>query len=617
MTGSSFAAERRAGYGRYRCMASLRDLGRVIASLLALVASFALGASRADAADVARDAFTLSAKSVTFYADRFVIVGDEDVDVLLADGTRITGDTFQMDLRLNRFIIAGSVRVQFGEQQIEGAAFSEFLDFHRTYFVPITTEPDRWTFVDGDFAHPLLGREMPGDVFALPDMSDEHPFIRSKRAVITPRESVRFTPATVNSGAGWIPTPNWFLNFSNNPNFVANSLSGANVDVPYSFAGSSHSLSTVHLRYDQYDHIFGAFEQHLVFDRGYVVGSINPITKPQKQYNIVAYDRASPTFAAQLLLQENAYQYGLNMPLSASAFVNLQLTKALHQSYLQFLGNLYFYSLLADPAPLTYYGNPSFGWNPNHPVDWSLVWQGFDHRINKLPVSFRLRSGFGYTHNGVTPIQTLGGVAYPTVWQHLVGGTLYTAPLRLNRDKLSRDTLLNLSFDTQRQWFSSPHYIDTTSGAATVSKTFSRQFSVFVGYTITQTSDIYGAQQLEAYPPTIPTSLVTGETYPGYAAFRGLGTTRSLVGSLIFKASPRVAGSLIYRTNSDFPVPIPVPSYPPGTLVQSPYGVSPQLLTGDLRIRISPTILLDFNRSYAFGWGNYHVTPQWGFTIEK
>jgi hypothetical protein len=600
------------------------SLVRMSLVMLGLIATLALGSARAAAADVAVDGLSLNAKAVTFYADRYVIVGDEDVEVKLSDGTRITGDTFQMDLRLNRFIVAGGVRVTFGgqtgEQTIEGAAFSEFLDFHRTYFVPITTEPDRWTFVDGDFAHPLLGREMPGDVFFLPDMSDEHAFIRSKRALIVPRQSVQFTPASVDTGIGWAPTPNWFLNFSNNPNFAQNSLAGANVDVPYPLAGSSHSLTAAHLRYDSIDKLFGSIEQHFVTDRSYAVASINPVTRPEKQYNLIAYDRTSPNTGVQLFLQENAFQHGFSQPLAAAGYAHLQVTQALRASYLQFNGNAYYNSLLADPAPLTYYGDSSHGWSPEHPVDASLLWQGYDHRVNGLPLSFRLRSGFGIAHNSFTPLLTLGGTSYPTVWQHSAGGSLYSSPLRLNRDKLSRDTLLNVSFDAQRQWFSSPHYLDTMTSAATVSKAFDRHVSAYVGFTVTQISDHYGAQQLEVYPPTIPSSPVTGETFPGYAAFQGFGTTRSFVTSLIFTPSAKIGGSLIYRSNSDFPVPIPESAYPPGpgyNVLPSPYGAAPQLLTANLRVRITPTIQFDITRAYAFGWGNWHLTPQWGFQIEK
>jgi hypothetical protein len=593
---------------------------RALLALLTFAATLALGTSPSAAADVSRDPLSLSASAVTFYGDRYVIVGDGNVNVTLSDGTRITGDTFQMDLRLNRFVIAGGVRVTFGARTIDGAAFSEFLDFHRTYFVPITTEPDRWTFLDGDFAHPLLGREMPGDVFALPEMGDEHAFIRSKRALIVPRESVRFTPASIDSGLGWTPTPNFFLNFSKNPNFAQNSLAGANVDVPYPFAGSSHLLSTAHLRYDSADKIFGSVEQHLVTDRSYVVASINPVTRPGKQYNLVAYDRVSPNLGVQLFLEENTFQHGFSRPYFASGYAHAQITEALRSSYLQLNANAYYNSLLANPAPLTYYENPSYPWTPDHPADTSLLWQGFDHRINQLPIYYRLRSGFGLTHNSYSPLLTLGGTTYPTEWYHSVGGSLYSSPLRLNRDKLSRDLLLNLTLDSQRQWFSAPHHIDTMSSGATLSKAFDRHVSAYVGYTVTQTSDHYGAQQLEAYPPTIPTSQATGQTYPGYAAFQGFGTTRSLVASVIYVPSTKISGSLIYRSNSDFPVPIPEPAYPPGPgyfILPSPYGVAPQLLTANLRVRLTPTIQLDFTRAYAFGWGNWHLTPQWGFQIEK
>ena len=55
------------------------NAARAILAALAFAATLALGAAPAGAADVAHDALALSAKLVTFYADRFVIEGDEGV----------------------------------------------------------------------------------------------------------------------------------------------------------------------------------------------------------------------------------------------------------------------------------------------------------------------------------------------------------------------------------------------------------------------------------------------------------------------------------------------------------------------------------------------------------
>ncbi|MBV8727413.1 MAG: hypothetical protein JO233_06475, partial [Candidatus Eremiobacteraeota bacterium] len=90
----------------------------------------------------------LSANQVEFYYDRFVIQADGNVNVALPGGVDVTGDAFSMDLRLHRFLVAGNVAISAGAQTLHGAAMSDFLNFHRVYFVPVTDQPDRWTYLD-------------------------------------------------------------------------------------------------------------------------------------------------------------------------------------------------------------------------------------------------------------------------------------------------------------------------------------------------------------------------------------------------------------------------------------------------------------------------------------
>jgi hypothetical protein len=99
-------------------------------------------------------AFAVVARRIAFYSNRYVMEADGDVAITLGDGTRITGKTFFYDLRLNRFVIAGGVRLAAAGREIDGAAFAEYFDFDRAYFVPVLSQPDRWTFASGDYAHP-------------------------------------------------------------------------------------------------------------------------------------------------------------------------------------------------------------------------------------------------------------------------------------------------------------------------------------------------------------------------------------------------------------------------------------------------------------------------------
>ncbi len=97
-----------------------------------------------------------------------------------------------MDLKSNRFMVAGGVHVVHGTYSYDGAAFSEYIDYKRAYFLPITTEPDRWTFLDEDYSKPVPGRVMPGDAFAFPDTAGEHAFVLAKQAQNHSEDGRRF-----------------------------------------------------------------------------------------------------------------------------------------------------------------------------------------------------------------------------------------------------------------------------------------------------------------------------------------------------------------------------------------------------------------------------------------
>ena len=185
-----------------------------------------------------------------------------------------------------------------------------------------------------------------------------------------------------------------------------------------------------------------------------------------------------------------------------------------------------------------------------------------------------------------------------------------------------RDVHLNAVFDKQRQW-SAPHHVDVTTTTLSASKTFDKHWSGFVNYSISNVGDFYGAAQSAAYPSQIPVSPVTGESFPGYAAFRGFATTRSLSMSAIWTPSASVTLNVTWRMNHDFPEPIPYMASPLGfgqTLgynQQPDLGVSPQQLSADLRVRVRPNLLIDLGRSYFFNWGNRLWNPQFTIQISK
>ena len=162
------------------------------AALLPLV--FALVCAAGQAATLVR----LHADHIAFYYDRFLVEADGHVQIQTSDGFSVSGDAFSMDLKLNRFLIAGHVTLKTASDTVNGAAVADFLDFNRLYFVPVTSEPDRWTFLNDDLAHPVKGRVMPGDVFYFPDLTG-NPSLTASSATISERTYVHFGGAVGGS----------------------------------------------------------------------------------------------------------------------------------------------------------------------------------------------------------------------------------------------------------------------------------------------------------------------------------------------------------------------------------------------------------------------------------
>jgi hypothetical protein len=575
-------------------------------------------------------AFRVEAKRIAFYSNRYVMEADGNVVVTLGDGTRITGKTFFYDLRLNRFVIAGGIRLRAANADLPGAAFAEYFDFDRAYFIPVLARPDRWTFASGDYAHPLFGREQPGDTFFLPDLSGERVFLYSKRALVDPHQSVRFTPASINLGPAFVPFPSYFLTYSPNEYFAQNALPGAFADGPLDFAGGEHALATAHVRYDSVDKIFPALEVHQVSDNHYIVVSANTLTRPLKTYNLEAYDRITPALQFQAFVQETAFGHGFSQPLSATAFASYRLTQALPHSFLQLSDVQYYQSLLARPStfvigpsgPVYYYEDPSHDFIPDHPNTVSLSWVGFRHPLGRLPLSFQLRSSFGASDNALTPLQSLGGVNYRKEYYKAVGANLTTKTLTLLADRSGRhrDLYLTGTLDKQRQWFSLPHHVDTTVASASLTKVFDPQVTLLASYSNINTGDFYGAQQSLAYPPAASYyNYYTGQSLQLSPAFRGFGTTRSFNQSLVFTPSQAVAALITMREDRDFPRPLP------GTLQLVGdglgfvnYGFSPYELDLDARFRFTRVLLIDVSRSYFFNFGGFERwAPQFSVQIEK
>ena len=257
----------------------------------------------------------LNAKSINFYYDRFLLEADGNVRLRTSDGFTVTGDSFSMDLKLNRFLLAGHVTLHDRSGTVSGAAISDFLDFKRIYFVPVTTQPDRWTFLNGDLAHPAMGRVMPGDAFYFPPITTQ-PDMTGTGAVIGTKTYVRFIGAVAYVAGVGVPLGSNVVSFSSNQYFAQNSLSGATADITWQVAGSPNALTALHLRYDPTHDFMGPLNSiSLVIEYADLVGESRDARGEMVECHAVR--EARQPLPSQSFTQYYAQQNYLQLPRAA------------------------------------------------------------------------------------------------------------------------------------------------------------------------------------------------------------------------------------------------------------------------------------------------------------
>lgn len=542
----------------------------------------------------------LRGRVVDYYSNRFILTADGNVRVQLNDGTVIRGDTFTMDLKLNRFLVAGDVHLDGPNVHEVGAAFAGYPDLERNYFLNAQGTPDRWTYYGLDWSDRHAGRQQPGDAFAFPDLGGAHPYIISRGATVFLKNNVEFPVGSRIDVVGvYLPTPGYVVTFSPNPNFAQNAFSGAVADIGIPYKASADSVSAFHVRYDTFNGAYLSFDQHIVHDRDYLVFSINPLTQDNRQYNLIGYKRESNAVESRIFYQLSTESQGFARPITVSDYGNVQVNARVGR---------YAVSTSVDQYNDSLLGN-AFNGLPNHPSDAQLAVQSFEDEIRPMrylgvPVKFQYRGGIGFDHDGygITSVNgaPFGGVNYTTIWQHFIGLTLYTSSLRV-----AKQTSFSLKGDKQRQWFSLGHYVDTATETATLAHTpnTSKLPAEYLAYTVQTVGDYYGALQTYAYAPFTDVVTTPFGTYSGLAAFRGLASTRYYTGSLVYAPTPYFTANFIVQRFYTNPAPVPGLG-----------GLPPWQFSGDVRLRLSAHVLMDIGRSYFFNFADQRWSPQ--FTIQ-
>ena len=565
----------------------------------------------------------LTAQHIAFYNDRFLVEADGDVHVTTSEGLQIRGEAFSMDLKLNRFVMAGHVHVTGTSGAQDGAALADYLDFHRTYFLPVLSKPDRWTFLGSDFRTPYPGRIMPGDVFYLPDLSGSKANVYARSATIESRTFVRFNTASVSFPGFYLPLPAYYVNFAADPNLAINSLSGANFDGTLNIAGNANSETGLHTRYDTQNQLYFSLEQHFASKRAHAVLSLNPATRPSKFWNGVFGWNVTNKALFSSYVQLHTVQSGLSMPSQAQLVTISQLTQAFAHSSLSATYQTVNYSLLPQTG-CPDYGSGLFSINCHNTSALSFNAASIYQKVGRTPFYAQTFYGFGMNHDAYG-LQTYGGATYQTIWNHSIGATLYLPQLVLGNNPNSfKRYYLNASVTKQRTWYSLPHYLDSTDTRFTISRTFSSPLNAYLAYEIANTGDYY--TQGAGYTGYAP--VINGITYAGFSAFRGVTTQRTLSLGVNYTPTPNFALVLLARDHDDFPKPIPDFFTLPPTNVLGQYSTSvflgqPQFdITGDIRMRLNQHLVLDVQRTYFSassyaGFGSLNWSPQFVITVTQ
>ncbi|MBV8149959.1 MAG: hypothetical protein JOY59_00250, partial [Candidatus Eremiobacteraeota bacterium] len=489
-------------------------LARRLALLLPLVVLLAPG--RAEALTQA----DLHARRINFYVERLALIADGAARLRYPAGPEVHGDSLYVDLRADRYLWTGHVRVTFGGERLEAAALSIDPQAEVMYALVTTgglPRVERYERFDPASRKVVAP---PQDAFVFPPLRDFRPYIYTTRATIVPKVNVRFTPALFPTSSGLVvPSPSYLYTYIPNPNFGATSLVGTNFDQPYGLLGSERTLTSAHFRYDShYGGGIALTQQYVYGDRAYVALGAGPLRRYGDIASLLAYSRIdslrSQTISASSGLGIDQWQYrfneGVRHGLATATFgqINAHLT-----------GDA---ALVSDPYP--------------------IARSGF---------AYRLRADYGFDRDpGGLISSTADKTQYSLLWRTTIGtfisSPLFWGPLR---------TRMNATLDLSQTWYAYPHQHDAVTLGSTISRPLSKRLNLVGQITDTFSGDTYPGRQLLFYPP--PTSVFitpAGAPWPGYAAYIGYASQRTYSLNATYTSVPPFLDVLLNFTYArDFP----------------------------------------------------------------
>ncbi len=519
---------------------------------LALVlAYFAVCGAVADAAQ----SIAVNAHDVAFFADRFALTAHGNVRARMDDGSTIFADDLYAELRNDRYVFAGHVRVVRGPAEQTALALDLDLKNHTVARLD-----------DLGRAEPA---RLPSGAFDIPYLAKYRAYMLGSHADIVRRASVRFTPARFPTGAGiTAPSPSYLYTFVANPNFAVNVLGGSTFDQPYGLVSTENDLLAGHLLVQNRTLALGLQNTLVDGDRGYVAAALSPLLGPNRLLNVTAYRRLFGTTTQTIgIARGNGF-----------TTASYQLSSGLRAGIATLSGSLFNGS---DSATL-----------------------GFTTYDIVLPLGVRARprADIGFDKTPGSLIATTADTTnYPLLFRHSAGLNLGSPLLRLP----SRASL-GVTVDASRRWYAYPHQLDTVNASATLGKRISPSVNVIARTNFTFVTDRYGNAQRRFYPvPLTPTLTPDGIPYVGYAAFTGASSGRGY--GLDLNVVPNAATASIKATYDhavDFPQ-------------FAGYGRPRDAISVVADLRPASGFGVRVGRGYLFHWGGQNLTQQWIFQITQ
>jgi hypothetical protein len=511
-------------------------LARAFAVALALVALCAVPA-------IAKPVAELGGGAVLFYNDSLSIAIRGGANVRLANGAVITGDAAYIDLRGDRALVAGNAQIVRGTTTTHADAIAFDL---------------RGRAIDTFNAARGIERSTAdaGAEFAFPDLDDKRAYIRSRRAEIESRTSVRFRPAAFPTSTGAPPVPMYLYTFATGNGFAATALSGASFDQPYGLYSSPNALTALHLRYLNGSGASLGIEQNVIDNNdGYLAGALEVPTHAAINEGLNGYRR---------LGEDGTVTLG---GFSTAGYRQTSL------GFTQAIGALV--------------GRVNYGIN-NLGLSSGIASLRTRDRELFSGITWHTSVNFGFIaqDGGVLPFAP-SPEKESTIWQNgidvFVASPLIHGPLR---------TTLSATVDGSRTNYSYPHHFNALETNLTGSRRLSRTMTMFFGYDTRWSGDIFPNNQTLFYAPSAP--------LPG---FDGYVTNRLANVDLQYVQGPYTSVRLSYRHANDFPQ------------VNFFAGRPPNEIRADLRVRPFANIGISLGRSYDFGWNGSHFVPGWNLSL--